>query len=141
MAATWDLDLLGRGGSTAGSVVATVQNFCSIPAEDGIRFDADSIRGEVIRGSDEDAGVRVRLPQLPAEPGDLLSLRGRRTIGAAATVTLGLGNPVPNRLRPRLKLLRQRFRGSARPDQLDQLPAELRRIGTSCHGEFLHPKL
>lgn len=59
--ATWDLDLLGRGGSTVGSVVATVQNFCSIPAEDGIRFDADSIRGEVIRGSDEDAGVRVRL--------------------------------------------------------------------------------
>lgn len=55
--ATWDLDLLGRGGSTVGSVVATVQNLCSIPAEDGIRFDADSIRGEVIRGADEEAGV------------------------------------------------------------------------------------
>ncbi|MEX1113472.1 MAG: nucleotidyl transferase AbiEii/AbiGii toxin family protein [Patescibacteria group bacterium] len=59
--ATWDLDLLGRGGSTVENIVATVQNLCSIPADDGIRFDPDSIRGEVIRAADEDAGVRVRL--------------------------------------------------------------------------------
>lgn len=59
--ATWDLDLLGRGDAVVEDVVAVVQEICTIPADDAIQFDERSIRGEVIRDADEDAGVRVRL--------------------------------------------------------------------------------
>jgi len=59
--ATWDLDLLGSGASEVEAVVETVRAICSVPAEDGIDFDIDSIRGEEIRHPDDYGGVRVRL--------------------------------------------------------------------------------
>lgn len=59
--ATWDLDLLGRGDAGVEDVVAVLQGICAIPVDDAIQFDERSIRGEVIRDADEDAGVRVRL--------------------------------------------------------------------------------
>jgi hypothetical protein len=59
--ATWDLDLLGRGASDVGHVVAAVREICSAPGEDGIVFDLDSITGDMIRAAEEYAGVRVRL--------------------------------------------------------------------------------
>jgi hypothetical protein len=43
------------------NVVRVVRQVCSLPADDGIVFDPDSIRGEEIRAADEYAGVRVRL--------------------------------------------------------------------------------
>jgi hypothetical protein len=65
--ATWNLDLLGQGASDVAAVVAVVRDLCSIPAEDGINFDVDSITGEEIRAVDEDAGVRVRFQARLAE--------------------------------------------------------------------------
>lgn len=59
--ATWDLDLLGSGDSEVEAVVAIVRGICSVPDEDGILFDLDSIRGEQIRHPDDYGGVRVRL--------------------------------------------------------------------------------
>jgi len=59
--ATWDLDLLGSGESEVEAVVSMVLNICSLPDEDGIIFDLDSIRGEEIRHPDDYGGVRVRL--------------------------------------------------------------------------------
>ena len=59
--ATWDLDLLGSGESEVEAVVSMVRNICSLPDEDGIVFDLDSIRGEEIRHPDDYGGVRVRL--------------------------------------------------------------------------------
>jgi len=59
--ATWDLDLLGRGVSGVGDVVAMIRDLCTIPADDGIVFLSDSIIKEEIREPDEYSGVRVRL--------------------------------------------------------------------------------
>lgn len=59
--ATWDLDLLGRGGNEIADVVAVVRELCSRPGEDAILFDGSSIAVEEIRVADESAGVRVRL--------------------------------------------------------------------------------
>jgi len=59
--ATWDLDLLGRGGTVA-EVEVAVSEICATSVEDdGLRFDPASIRGEAIRDDQEYAGVRVRL--------------------------------------------------------------------------------
>jgi predicted nucleotidyltransferase component of viral defense system len=65
--ATWDLDLLGRGGDSVAEVVATLREICGILADDGIAFDVDSLVGEEIRAADEYAGVRVRLDARLAE--------------------------------------------------------------------------
>ncbi len=65
--ATWDLDLLGRGGDSVAEVVASLREICVIHAEDGIAFDLDSLVGEEIRAADEYAGVRVRLDARLAE--------------------------------------------------------------------------
>lgn len=59
--ATWDLDLLGRSGSTVDDVVSVVSALCSMAGDDAIEFDVDSVRGENIRAADEEGGVRVRL--------------------------------------------------------------------------------
>lgn len=65
--ATWDLDLLGRSEGDVAGVVAAIGEVCSIPDDDGIVFDLDSIRGEEIRAADEYAGVRVRIEARLAE--------------------------------------------------------------------------
>lgn len=59
--ATWDLDLLGRGGSSVADVVEDLRAVCGIEDEDEIVFDPTSVRGEEIRVADEYAGVRVRI--------------------------------------------------------------------------------
>ncbi len=58
--ATWDLDLLGRELLAIAKAETIVRDICSMSGKDGIAFDADSVRGEVIRAADEDAGIRLR---------------------------------------------------------------------------------
>lgn len=60
--ATWDLDLLGRGGGTVAEIEAAVRDICATPVDDdGVRFDPSSAAGEPIREDQEYQGVRVRL--------------------------------------------------------------------------------
>ncbi len=60
--ATWDLDLLGRGGGTVEEIEAAVRDICVTPVEDdGIHFDPNSAAGEPIREGQKYQGVRVRL--------------------------------------------------------------------------------
>jgi len=59
--ATWDVDLLGRGADGVEDVAAAIREVCSVPADDGLDLDPESVRAEEIRSHEEYAGVRVRL--------------------------------------------------------------------------------
>ena len=59
--ATWDLDLMARG-ATVREIEKAVREICAAPVEDdGLLFDAASVRGELIRDDQEYQGVRTRL--------------------------------------------------------------------------------
>jgi len=58
---TKDLDLLGRGSSSAiTEVEATIRTICQIEEADGILFDSQSVEGTRIKEDDEYDGVRVK---------------------------------------------------------------------------------
>ena len=59
---TKDLDLLGRGSSSAiEEVEPTIRAICEIQDEDGIVFDSESVEGTRIKEEDEYDGVRIKL--------------------------------------------------------------------------------
>jgi predicted nucleotidyltransferase component of viral defense system len=59
---TKDLDLLGRGSSSAiAEVETTIRAMCEIQDEDGIVFRSDSVEGAKIKEDDEYDGVRIKL--------------------------------------------------------------------------------
>jgi predicted nucleotidyltransferase component of viral defense system len=59
---TKDLDLLGRGSSSAiAEVETTIRAICEIQDEDGIVFQSDSVEGTRIKEDDEYDGVRIKL--------------------------------------------------------------------------------
>jgi predicted nucleotidyltransferase component of viral defense system len=59
---TKDLDLLGRGSSSAiAEVEKTIRAICEIPDEDGIIFHRESVEGARIKEDDEYDGVRIKL--------------------------------------------------------------------------------
>ncbi|HET6828807.1 MAG TPA: nucleotidyl transferase AbiEii/AbiGii toxin family protein [Ramlibacter sp.] len=58
---TRDADLLGFGPDDVGTAVAAFQNICGIAVEDGIAFDASSVRGLEIRKEAGYGGVRIDL--------------------------------------------------------------------------------
>jgi predicted nucleotidyltransferase component of viral defense system len=59
---TKDLDLLGRGSSSAiAEVETTIRAMCEIQDEDGILFRSDSVEGARIKEDDEYDGVRIKL--------------------------------------------------------------------------------
>ena len=68
---------------------------------------------------------------LTAKTTQLLALRGAQTVGSTTLVTLGLLDPVADRLRRRLELPCQALRRASCPNQLDHLAPVLRRIGRS----------
>jgi len=59
---TKDLDLLGRGSSSAiEEVEMTIRAICEIQDDDGIVFDSESVEGAKIKEDDEYDGVRIKL--------------------------------------------------------------------------------
>ena len=58
---TRDADLLGFGPDDIDSAVATFREICQIAVEDGIEFDAASVKGAVIRKEAGYTGVRIDL--------------------------------------------------------------------------------
>lgn len=58
---TRDLDLLGFGLAEEPHLIAVFTDLCVLNVEDGIRFDAQSIRAEEIRKEANYAGIRVTL--------------------------------------------------------------------------------
>ncbi|MBN1773514.1 MAG: nucleotidyl transferase AbiEii/AbiGii toxin family protein [Deltaproteobacteria bacterium] len=60
--ATWDVDLLGRGEPEPGRIARLFAGVCRVPVvEDGLVFDAGSVRAERIREDLPYQGLRVRL--------------------------------------------------------------------------------
>lgn len=60
--ATRDVDLLGAGDGDHEAIRAAMAAVCAVPCpEDGLAFDPESIRVQVIRDVQEHGGVRVRL--------------------------------------------------------------------------------
>jgi hypothetical protein len=58
---TRDMDLLGFGLAEEPHLIAAFTDLCALEVEDGIRFDAQSIRAEEIRKEANYAGIRVTL--------------------------------------------------------------------------------
>ncbi len=58
---TRDADLLGFGPDDIDSAVATFREICQIAVEDGIEFDAESVKGALIRKEAGYGGVRIDL--------------------------------------------------------------------------------
>ena len=64
--ATWDLDLHGRGKNDMAAVLAVIGELCSMDGQDGVLFDARTLRAEAIQAEEEYEGVRVRLEAMLA---------------------------------------------------------------------------
>lgn len=58
---TRDADLLGFGAGDVDSVVAVFRDVCAVACDDGMRFDAASVRGAVIRKQAGYGGVRIEM--------------------------------------------------------------------------------
>lgn len=58
---TRDMDLLGFGLAEEPYLIAAFSDLCALDVDDGIRFDAQSIRAEEIRKEANYAGIRVTL--------------------------------------------------------------------------------
>jgi hypothetical protein len=58
---TRDADLLGFGADDIATAVAAFQEICRIQVEDGLLFDADSVKGSQIRKDAGYGGVRIDL--------------------------------------------------------------------------------
>jgi hypothetical protein len=56
---TRDVDLLGFGPDDVGSVEGIFRDICRLPCDDGMQFDAASVRGSVIRKQAGYGGVRI----------------------------------------------------------------------------------
>ncbi len=80
----------------------------------------------------KDLALLAQLPHLAPQPGEILPLRGREPVGALAGITLGLVNPVGDRLAGRLNLLGDAVDGAAAAGQLDDTPLVLRRVRGAC---------
>jgi predicted nucleotidyltransferase component of viral defense system len=58
---TRDIDLHGKGANTVDNLEAVVRNICIQKVEpDGMRYDPDTVRGEVIQSQAEYEGIRLR---------------------------------------------------------------------------------
>ena len=66
----------------------------------------------------------------------------RQAAVAATGVAIPLCHPIPDRLRSRFELMRQRLRRAASAHQLNHLATELKWVGYSCLGHcgLLEPK-
>lgn len=104
---TRDADLLGFGPDDVETAVKTFRQICLTPAEDGVVFDPDSVKGAVIRKEAGYGGVRIDIQA---------KLDGARI---ALQVDIGFGDavtPAPQRssIRYCWKIFRHRSCGPIR---------------------------
>src|SRR5262249_31942786 len=104
--------------------------------------DRAGLPSEPGRGFFQDVPLLAERLHLAPEAAQLLALLGGQTVLAVAVVTIGLRDPVADRLRRRLRLLRPLFRVAPGSHELNEPPLELRRVrGTGLgHRELLFPR-
>src|SRR5204863_7733605 len=90
--------------------------------------DRAGLPGEPGRGFFQDVALLAQDSVLTTEPAELLALVGGQTVLAVAVVASSLCDPVADRLRGRLELLREFLGLTAGPDEFDHAAAELRRV-------------
>src|SRR5437867_1658491 len=107
-----------------------------------LRRDRAGLPSEPGRGFFQNLPLLAEDLVLAPEPPQLLALFRGQAILAVAVVAIGLGNPVADRLRRRLELLRQLFRVPPGSHHLNEPPLELRRVRWSGlgHRELLFPR-
>src|SRR6185312_4346899 len=89
-----------------------------------------------------DVALQAQLLVLAAQPNELLAVGRRHNLTVllpAALLSVGLGDPVADRLGGRLELTRELGRISPGVDQINHLPPEFRRVRRAClgHGVLL----
>src|SRR5882672_2640493 len=104
--------------------------------------DRAGLPSEPGRGFFQDVALLAERPHLAPEPPQLLTLLGGQAVLAVAVVAISLDDPIADRLRRRLELLRQLFRGPPGSHQLNESPLELRRVRNVGlgHRELLFPR-
>src|SRR5438034_1645465 len=107
-----------------------------------LRRDRAGLPSEPGRGFFQDLPLLAEDLVLAPEPPQLLALFRGQAVLAVAVVAIGLGDPVADRLRRRLELLRQLFRVPPRSHHLNEPPLELRRVRDMGlgHRELLFPR-
>jgi predicted nucleotidyltransferase component of viral defense system len=80
---TRDLDFLGSGNFDVESAISVIRDVVSILAEDGIRFDVESVTGVAIRETNEYRGARIHLDATL----DTVRIRMQIDIGLGDVVT------------------------------------------------------
>ena len=78
----------------------------------------------------QDIALLAQSPVLTPQTGQLLALGAGRAVLSAAFIAIGLAHPIPDRLRGRFELARQRLRCSPRSHQINHLSSEFRCIGS-----------
>src|SRR5947199_1636807 len=107
-----------------------------------LRRDRAGLPSEPGRGFFQDLPLLAEDLVLAPEPPQLLALFRGQAVLAVAVVAIGLGDPVADRLRRRLELLRQLFPVPPGSHHLNEPPLELRRVRWSGfgHRELLFPR-
>src|SRR5947207_6438218 len=107
-----------------------------------LRWNRAGLPSEPGRGFFQNLPLLAEDLVLAPEPPQLLALFRGQAILAVAVVAIGLGNPVADRLRRRLELLRQLFPVPPGSHHLNEPPLELRRVRWSGlgHRELLFPR-
>src|SRR3989454_11986308 len=107
-----------------------------------LRWDRAGLPSEPGRGFFQNLPLLAEDLVLAPEPPQLLALFRGQAILAMTVIAIGLGNPVADRLRRRLELLRQLFRVPPGSHHLNEPPFELRRVrGMGFgHRELLFPR-
>src|SRR5712691_92216 len=107
-----------------------------------LRWNRAGLPSEPGRGFFQNLPLLAEDLVLAPEPPQLLALVRGQAVLAVAGVAIGLGDPVADRLRRRLELLRQLLRVPPGSHHLNEPPLELRRVRDMRlgHRELLFPR-
>lgn len=117
---TKDVDLLGFGENDIPTLETIMREICAVESDDGLKFDADTIHGELIREEEAYQGVRIKLiarlgnaripVQIDVGFGDAVTPAAKM-----ATLPTMLGMPAPTlKVYPKETVIAEKFEAMVR---------------------------